>query len=73
MLQKAGIEGDATQYDNTIYDQINQYEKEITSLTDKLREKEDAYYAKFTALEEYIYQMSVQSDWIYTQFTNSRY
>lgn len=73
LLQKAGIEGDATQYDNTIYDQINQYEKEITSLTDKLREKEDAYYAKFTALEEYIYQMSVQSDWIYTQFTNSRY
>ena len=72
LLQKAGMEGDATQYDNILFKQIDEYDDDIDALTQKLIAKEDAYYAKFSALEEYIYQMSVQSDWIYSQFTSSK-
>ena len=68
LLEKAGMEGDATQYDNLIYDQIDEYDDDIAALISKLSDKENAYYSKFSALEQYIYQMSVQSDWIYSQF-----
>ena len=36
-----------------------------------MKDKEDRYYAKFTALEKYISQMSAQSSWISQQFNNT--
>lgn len=71
LLEKAGIQGDTTEYTNLIYKQIDQYDDDIDALIDKLSDKEDRYYAKFTALEKYISQMSVQSSWITQQFSNS--
>lgn len=71
LLEKAGIQGDATEYTNLIYKQIDQYDDSISEMIEKLNDKEDRYYAKFTALEKYISQMSVQSSWISQQFSNS--
>ncbi len=71
LLQIAGIEGDATQYTSIIYKQIDQYDDDILAMVDRLNDKEDRYYAKFTALEKYISQMSAQSSWISSQFSSS--
>lgn len=71
LLEKAGIQGDTTEYTNLIYKQIDNYDDSISEMIDKLNDKEDRYYAKFTALEKYISQMSTQSSWISQQFSNS--
>lgn len=71
LLEKAGIKGDTTEFTSLIYKQIDEYDENIQALIDKLRDKEDRYYAKFTALEKYISQMSAQSSWISQQFSNS--
>jgi len=68
LLQKAGMEGDVSQYNNALYQQILDYEEQIKRLTARLIEKEDAYYAKFTAMEKYIAQMNAQSNWLMMQF-----
>lgn len=68
LLQKAGMEGDATQYDNTLYDEIDDYEDDIKELLKKLNDKENYYYSKFTALETYISQMNSQSSYIMSLF-----
>ncbi|MEN6313410.1 MAG: flagellar filament capping protein FliD [Clostridiaceae bacterium] len=71
LLEKAGIQGDTTEFKNLIYKQIDDYDDDIDALIDKLNDKEDRYYAKFTALEKYISQMNTQSSWISQQFSNS--
>lgn len=68
LLQKAGMEGDATQYDNTLYDEIDDYADDIKELIDKLNDKEKYYYSKFTSLETYINQMNAQSSYITSLF-----
>ncbi len=70
LLQKAGITGDRTEFDNLIYDEINGYDKNIASLLDKLADKEERYYAKFTAMESAISRMSAQSNWLTSQFNS---
>ncbi len=60
LLEKAGMEGDATEYSNSITEDIYDYEDAIAAMIDKLNDKEDAYYARFTAMETYINQMNSQ-------------
>jgi flagellar hook-associated protein 2 len=71
LLQIAGMEGDTTQYTSTLYEQIGQYDDDISEMLDKLDDKQERYYAKFTALEKYISQMSAQSSWLSSQFGSS--
>lgn len=71
LLQKAGLPGDATEYTSTIYNEIDDYNKSITDLASRLADKENAYYARFTAMEKYIQQMSTQSSWLSSQFNSS--
>ena len=71
LLEKAGIQGDTTEYTSLTYKQIDQYDNDIDALVNKLNDKEDRYYAKFTALEKYISQMNVQSSWLSSQFSSS--
>ncbi|MCX7771738.1 MAG: flagellar filament capping protein FliD, partial [Clostridia bacterium] len=68
LLEKAGIEGDTTSSDNIITDEIEQYDKKITALTEKLAQKEENYYAKFTKLEQALSKMNQQSSWLASQF-----
>ena len=71
LLEKAGIQGDATEFSSLSYKEIDRYDDDINDLIEKLSDKEDRYYAKFTALEKYISQMNVQSSWLSSQFSTS--
>jgi len=71
LLERAGIPGDATEFDNMLYDQIKDYNEDIDALIKKLADKEERYFAKFTAMEKYISQMNAQSNWLFMQFNSS--
>lgn len=67
LLEKAGMPGDATDIKNLLYYEIHDYELKIDDLTDRLTEKEEYYYSKFTAMEKALAQMNNQSSWIAAQ------
>ena len=60
LLEKAGMQGDGTEYNNTISKQIDKYNVEIQDMIDKLNQKEDYYYNKYSLMETYINQMNNQ-------------
>lgn len=72
LLEKAGIEGDITFNDNLLNDELKNYDKRISALTERLIRKEENYYRQFTALERYLAQMNAQSAWLMTQFGQNR-
>jgi len=67
MLEKAGIVGDVTENTNMISKEIESKELLITTLLDKLVDKENQYYAKFTAMETALSQMNSQIAWFTQQ------
>lgn len=69
LLQKAGITGDITEFDNTIYDEIAGYNQKISEWTDKLKDKENYYYQKYTNLEQAMSKMNQQSSWLTSQLS----
>lgn len=69
LLEKAGLVGDTSEYHNLLYDQLDETETKITEMNNKLTDKEQAYYNKFSALETAIGKLNQQSSWI-TQFTS---
>ena len=46
---------------------VTDMDKRIADLNVMLARKEDAYYAKFTAMEKYMYEMNSQSSWLMQQ------
>ncbi len=68
LLEKAGVIGDRSQFSNTLYDQISDYDDRISELNDELAAKEDSYYNQFSRLETLISQMNNQSNWLAQQF-----
>ncbi|SDH50649.1 flagellar filament capping protein FliD [Desulfosporosinus hippei] len=62
LLEKAGQEGDGSEYDNTLTSQISSYDDEIEEMLAKLADKEDYYYEKYSAMETFINQMNNQID-----------
>lgn len=64
LLEKAGIVGDVSEINNTIYREIAEYDEEIKRLIDLLTEKENSYYLKYAAMERALAQMSSQSSWL---------
>lgn len=68
LLEKAGIINDITDYNNTMQNLINEKDLAITDLTNKLQDKQDAYYRQFSAMETALNNMNSQSSWISQQF-----
>ncbi len=68
LLEKAGAIGDRSQYSNTLYNQISDYDDKIAELNDELSTKENSYYDQFSRLESLISQMNSQSSWLAQQF-----
>lgn len=60
LIEKAGQEGDRSEYDNTLTTQISAYDEEIEEMLDRLADKEDYYYEKYSAMETFINQMNTQ-------------
>ena len=69
MLEKAGIEGDTSEFTNLIFNEIKMYDSKINSFYDKLVEKENGYFQKFAVMERIIGQMNAQSNWLTAQFS----
>lgn len=69
LLEKAGLEGDTTYYENLLSEELEDYDERIKALTDRLTEKEENYYKQFAILESYINQMNAQSAWLAMQFS----
>jgi flagellar hook-associated protein 2 len=72
LLEKAGITGDITDVKNIMSDMISQKNKIIDTLLDRLIDKEDALYKKFTAMEKALSQMNSQTSWLSQQFGGSQ-
>ncbi|HOJ79885.1 MAG TPA: flagellar filament capping protein FliD [Clostridiales bacterium] len=68
LLEKAGMTGDRSLYNNTLYQQIAAYDKEIAELNEELIMKENQYYIQFAQLERLISEMNNQSLWLARQF-----
>lgn len=67
LLEKAGIVGDVTENNNMITKEIQSKDSMISTLLDKLVDKENQYYAKFTAMETALNRMNNQISWLTQQ------
>ena len=67
LLEKAGIEGDASEFTNLLYKEISDYDEKLDELNYKLVQKENKYYERFAALESALSKMNSQSSWFSSQ------
>jgi len=71
LLEKAGTINDASDTNNFVQKLISEKETLITTLTDKLADKQDYYYKKFTAMETAINNMNSQSSFLSSLSSNN--
>lgn len=65
LVRKAGTSHSVMSLtDNEIYQQLQQINKMISSLQDRLQTERDRYISQFTSLETLISQMNAQSGWL---------
>lgn len=73
LLERAGIAGDTTEFQNVMNDQIRELDKRIDRMTEMLIRKEESYWRQFTAMEKAIQNMSAQSAWLAQQLNMGMY
>jgi len=66
LVEKGGITNDVTEFDNYYSDIIDTLNDEKDDLETALYDKEDAYYARFTAMEQAILEMNAQMESLYS-------
>jgi len=69
LLERAGIAGDITEFDNYYDRQILDVNKSIDRLNEMLTRKEEQLYRQFAAMEKALQQLYSQSDWLITQMS----
>lgn len=67
LLEKAGIKGDGTEFNNLISEQIRAFQSRIDNLWDAYYSKEESYYRMFGRMESALAQMQSQSDSLFSQ------
>ncbi|MCM0650459.1 flagellar filament capping protein FliD [Clostridium swellfunianum] len=67
LIEKAGIKGDFSEFNNLLYNQIKDKDKVINELTKKLAGKENRYYSQFAKLEQAMNSLNSQSNWLAQQ------
>lgn len=67
LLEKAGIEGDTTEFTSSLYKDIEAIEDRIDKATLSMNETEDRYWDEFTTLETTIQRLNEQSNWLMSQ------
>ncbi len=60
LLEEAGTQDDSSESDNTLSDEITDYEEKISAEKDRLDDYEEKLYDKYTTLETYINTMNSQ-------------
>lgn len=72
LLEKAGMEGDTSDFNSSLSKDISSYDESITELYKKLLVKETNYYNQFAQLEKYMNQMNSQMSWLLSQFSTTK-
>lgn len=69
LIEMAGYESTLSNTENSIYDNIQKINKNVTKMKTSLKDEETRYWSKFTALETALQQLNTQSS-ILTQFSS---
>lgn len=69
LIEMAGYESTLSSTENSIYDNIQKINKNVTKLKASLKDEETRYWSKFTALETAMQQLNMQSS-ILAQFSS---
>jgi len=64
LLEKAGLVGDVTEFNNSLNNSVKEYDNRIDDLIEYLSEKEDYYYQMFAQMEKAMTEMQSQSSWL---------
>lgn len=72
LLERAGIEGDITQYNNYYDRQIREMDSRILRVEEMLQRREEQYYQQFISLERALQQLHAQGDWLMMQLGMDR-
>lgn len=67
LLEKAGITGDSSMGLNDIQRELTGFDSRISTMLERLADKEEAYYRRFTAMEQALQRMNEQSSWLASQ------
>ncbi len=67
LLERAGIEGDLSEYSNTFDARIAQVNSRMEQVNAMLARKEEQYYRQFSAMEQALQQLYAQGDWLMAQ------
>ncbi|MDO9536605.1 MAG: flagellar filament capping protein FliD [Bacillota bacterium] len=70
LLERTGIEGDITQFNNYLDRQINDVNKRIDRVNEMLIRKEEQYHRQFTSMEKALQQLYSQGDWLSMQMNS---
>ncbi len=62
LLEKAGISGDRSEFTNSLFKEMMGFEEIIDEMNNKLTSREDALYAKFTAMESALSKLNEQQN-----------
>ncbi|NLZ92753.1 MAG: flagellar filament capping protein FliD [Firmicutes bacterium] len=73
LLEKAGIKGDITEFQNYYDKQIKEMNKRIDRLNQLFVQKEEAYYRQFAAMEKALRQLYAQGDYLISQLQRNYY
>lgn len=73
LLEKAGIVGDITEFQNMMDEELRRLDKRIDAAVEAMIRQENRYWAQFTALEKAIQQMNMQSMWLMQQLGLNQY
>lgn len=67
LLERAGIEGDITQFNNFFNRQIDTVNSRIDRMHEMLYRREEQYHRQFLAMERALQQLHAQGDWLTMQ------
>ncbi|SFQ20995.1 flagellar filament capping protein FliD [Caldicoprobacter faecalis] len=73
LLEKAGIVGDITEFQNMMDAELRRLDKRIDAAVEAMIRQENRYWAQFTALEKAIQRMNMQSMWLMQQMGMNQY
>lgn len=64
LLEKAGISGDRSEFTNSLFKEMMGFEEIIEDMNNRLNSREDALYAKFTAMESALSKLNEQQNYL---------
>ncbi len=72
LLEKAGIVGDITEFENLIDDELKRLDTRLDRAMDTMMRQENRYWNQFIALEKAIQRLNMQSMWLMQQFGSNQ-